>query len=158
MRTLPRRDQRFEFYENTLRERLCDIRDMSSRLDVLRQSACGLLQSFGKEDSTSLEEFTIQVQNLERYECEESTIVDLKTRLQQEQQKVHNYHKRLEKIQAKIDQQKEKEDAWRRRSSWRLRLLWGVTSILVIVWLLVTSSSEGETLVMLNVENPKGRI
>lgn len=39
----------------------------------------------------------------------------------------------------------------------RLRLLWGLTSILVIVWLLATSSSDAEALAMLNVEHPKRR-
>lgn len=117
MRNLTRRDHRFSIYEDTLRARLCDIDDMSSRLGVLRQSARGLSQSFGNEDILSFNEFSAQVKGLERYRCEESSIECLKSRLLEKQRKVRNYHERLDKMQAKIDQQKEKEDAWRRRSS-----------------------------------------
>ncbi|KAI5849022.1 hypothetical protein BZA05DRAFT_402013 [Tricharina praecox] len=123
--------------------KLDELRELHARIEDLCNSAKELLQSFSNEDARFRAEFKTQIEGLERFKDEIVSIDALRDRLRVEQEKVADYERRIDKVQAKIEKQKEME-VGKKRVSWRMRLLWGFSAMVVILWLLATAGGDYE--------------
>jgi len=92
-----------------LSARLDELRELHARIEDLCNSAKELLQSIGNEDARFRAEFKTQIEGLERFKDEIVSIDTLRARLRAEQEKVGGYERRIAKVQAKIEKQKEME-------------------------------------------------
>lgn len=95
---------------------------MGEQLKQLGKAAEEVLQEFDAGDKSTRREFAAQIRGIERFQEELVSIEKLQERLGAEKYKVQAYRKRLEKVQGKIDKQKEMEIAWRQKAS-RMRFL-----------------------------------
>jgi DNA repair exonuclease SbcCD ATPase subunit len=89
--------------------KLDELRELHARIGDLCNSAKELLQGFGNEDARFRAEFKTQIESLERFKGEMAIISALRDRLKVEQEKVEDYERRIDKVQAKIEKQKEME-------------------------------------------------
>lgn len=144
--------------------KLDELRELHARIEDLCNSAKELLQSFSNEDARFRAEFKTQIEGLERFKDEIVSIDALRDRLRVEQEKVADYERRIDKVQAKIEKQKEMEVGKKRVSCkspildgrgggsmhiltvfvGRMRLLWGFSAMVVILWLLATAGGDYE--------------
>ncbi|KAA8910547.1 hypothetical protein FN846DRAFT_759214, partial [Sphaerosporella brunnea] len=126
-----------------LQAKLDELQELNSRMEGLCSSAKELLEGFGSEDTRFRTEFRSQLESLERFKGERMSIDAMRERLRVEQGKVEDFERRIERVQSKVERQKEKE-ASKKRVSWRVRFLWGFLAMLVILWLLATAGSDGD--------------
>lgn len=102
---------------SSVTKKLNEIRIMGQQLKALGKAAEEVLREFDIGDISTRREYTAQIKGIERFQEELVSIQKLKERLGTEKRKVHAYRERLEKVQERIDKQKEMEIVWRQRAS-----------------------------------------
>jgi len=135
---------RLEGYTIKLGKKLQKLKIMNEQMEELRKSAKDLVLNLGAADKGLVQQFSSQIGELRRFSRDLDSVESLQGMLESERMKVHKYQQRLENIQSKINRQKEQEAMWKQQASRRVRLLWGLLSILVILWLLATANNEHE--------------
>jgi len=108
--------------------KLDELRELHARIGDLCNSAKELHQSFGNEDARFRADFKVQIESLERFKGEIVFINALRDRLKVEQEKVEDYERRIDKVQAKIEKQKEME-AGKKRVSCESSILEGTGQV-----------------------------
>lgn len=102
---------------SSVSKKLNEIRIMGQQLKALGKAAEEVLREFDIGDMSTRREYTAQIKGVERFQEELVSIQRLEERLGAERQKVQGYRERLEKVQERIDKQKEMEIVWRQRAS-----------------------------------------
>lgn len=122
--------------------KLEDLQALTTRFAELQKLTAELVDNFTVNEERVVADMEGKIQSLGTYQEEVATIRMLQRRLDLQRKAVENYKSRLEMVKDKISRQKELEVVWRQRASRRLRILWGIISVLVIVWLLATSTHD----------------
>lgn len=100
-------------------QKLNEIRLMGEQLKALGKAAEEILKEFDAGDLGTRREYAAQIKGIERFQEELVSIQKLQERLEAEKRKVMAYRERLERVQGRIDKQKEMEMVWRQRASSR---------------------------------------
>ncbi|KAF8426296.1 hypothetical protein EV426DRAFT_530797 [Tirmania nivea] len=122
--------------------KLEELQALTTRFAELQKLTAELVDKFTANEERVVMDMGRQIQSLGTYQEEVDTIKKLQERLDFQRKEVEDYKSRLEMVEDKISRQKELEVVWRQRASRRLRILWGIISVLVIVWLLATSTHD----------------
>ncbi|KAF8476921.1 hypothetical protein BDZ91DRAFT_708359 [Kalaharituber pfeilii] len=122
--------------------RLQELEAVITRFTELQKSTAELIDTFTANEEKFQVDIKAQIKSLGAYQDEIAAIRVLQGRLDLQRRAVEMYKSRLEQVESKIGRQKELEIVWRQRASRRLRILWGIISVLVILWLLATSTHD----------------
>lgn len=145
--------------------KLEELQALTTRFVELQKLTAELVDNFTAHEERVVADMEGQIQSLGTYQEEVAMIRRLQWKLDSQRKAVEDYKSRLETVEDKISRQKELEVVWRQRASrmssdtilsyrfvfrgmltvggiGRLRILWGIISVMVIVWLLATSTQD----------------